>query len=186
MCSELDQRIGVLKRLQYEFSQNNLKMLADGLVLSKIRYGISIYSQTRLHDHDPPVGLIQKLQVKQNKAMRIVLRKRRLDKISTKNLLEDIGWLSVNQMTCKNLVTDIWKVLEKGPEYTKQQLVGAVPNKTTRSTQRKDLAKQDPGSSFICQAPYIWNSKLFQDIRIVETLSQVKRDIKKALVHVPV
>ena len=31
VCTELDQRIGVLKRLQYDFSRKNLQMLADGL-----------------------------------------------------------------------------------------------------------------------------------------------------------
>ena len=162
------------------------KMLADGLVLSKVMYGISIYSQTRLQDKDPPNGLIHKLQVIQNKAMLIVLRKERLDKIPIKNLLEEMGWLSVNQLTCKKIVTDVWKTLDKGPEYTRQELVGATPNKTTRSTQRNDLRKQDPGSSFMSQAPYLWNSKLFQNIQNVDTLSHVKRDIKKALAQVPV
>ena len=186
VCTELNQRVGVLKRLRYEFSKNNLKMLADGLVLSKILYGISIYSQTRLQANDPPIGLIHKLQVIQNKAMRIVLRKKRLDKIPIKDLLEEMGWLSVNQLTCKNIVTDVWKTLDKGPEYTRQELVGATPNKTTRSTQRNDLKKQDPGPSFMSQAPYLWNSKLFQHIRNVDTLSHVKRDIRKALAQVPV
>ena len=101
VCTELDQRIGVLKRLQYVFSRKNLQMLADGLVMSKIRYGISIYSQTRLLETDPQIGLIQKLQVKQNKAMRIVLKKRCLDKVSTESLLEQMGLLSDNQMTVK-------------------------------------------------------------------------------------
>ena len=128
MCTELDQRIGVLQRLKYEFSRKNLKMLADGLVMSKLRYGISVYSQVRLQENDPQIGLIQKLQVKQNKAMRIVLKKRRIDKISTKSLLEEMGWLSVNQMSCKNILTDVWKTLEKGPDYTRQQLVGEKPN----------------------------------------------------------
>ena len=45
MISELNQRLGVLKRLCYVFDKKNLKMLAEGLVLSKIRYGISVYSQ---------------------------------------------------------------------------------------------------------------------------------------------
>ena len=154
--------------------------------MSKIRYGISLYSQTRLNDNDPHVGLIQKLQVIQNKAMRMILRKKRLDKVPTKDLLEEMGWLSVNQMTCLNTVKDTWKVLHHGPKYARLQLVGAAPTRTTRSTKRNDLEKQDPGTSFMRQASYLWNCKLFQEIRDVEKLSQLKCDLKKAIVHIPV
>ena len=97
-----------------------------------------------------------------------------------------MGWLSVNQMACKNIVTDAWKILKNGPEYIKKQLLETSPVKTTRSTNRGDFKKQNPGPSFLSQASQVWNSELFQDIRDVEKISQVKSDIKKAVAPIPV
>ena len=89
LIRSLNIRLGALKKIRKVAGFRNRKMIAEGIVVSKVSYLISLWVGCEL-------GLKRSLQVIMNKVARVVTR---LDwSTSTKELLCQCGWLSVNQL----------------------------------------------------------------------------------------
>ena len=102
-------RIGALKKIGKVASFKNRKMLANGIFMSKLSYLIVLWGGCG-------IVLRKSLQVIQNKVARVVTK---LDWATpTKELLHQIGWLSVNQMVFYHSVLLIYKVKQsQTPKY---------------------------------------------------------------------
>eukprot|EP00095_Tigriopus_kingsejongensis_P002475 maker-scaffold326_size205590-snap-gene-1.12 protein:Tk02475 transcript:maker-scaffold326_size205590-snap-gene-1.12-mRNA-1 annotation:"neuropeptide gpcr a38" len=72
--------------------------IVDGLVISKLRYGLPVFGQVRLQDTDPTHGNMKKLQGVLNDLMRLVANKRISDKISCVDQSEMTGIPSLNRI----------------------------------------------------------------------------------------
>ena len=68
-----------------------------------------LYAKVRTQESDPSNVLMSKLQVSQNKMLRVLEKLQLKDGIHTKTLLENQKMLSVNQLAGNIKLTELWK-----------------------------------------------------------------------------
>ena len=109
LLKSLNMRLGALKKVGKVASFKNIKMIANGLYMSKLSYLIALWGGC---------GAVLKrcLQVTQNKVARMVTK---LEwSTPSKDVLKQVGWLSVNQLIFYHSVLLIFKVKQnKSPKY---------------------------------------------------------------------
>ena len=89
-------------------------MIADGIFMSKLIYLMPLWGGCEKY-------LLKSLQIIQNKAARTVTK---LDRYTTtKTLLNQCNWLSVNQLVLFHSLTLVYKTLEhRSPKYLYKKL----------------------------------------------------------------
>ena len=109
LIGSLNTRLGALKKIQRIASFKNRKMISEGLFMSKLSYLIAVWGGCG-------AVLKKSLQIIQNKVARVVTR---LDWLTpASELLQQCGWLSVNQLVFYHSVLLVYKVrLNKTPRY---------------------------------------------------------------------
>ena len=143
-------------------------MLANGIIMSKLVYLISLWSGAEKY-------LMKSLQLVQNKAARIVAKQGRRTPIRT--LLNQCGWLSVSQLGIFHLLVTVYKVLHtQSPHYLYSKLK-SESNRELRSTAcmriklggdsqaRTELAKR----SFKYRATSQWNLLEIREAQNIKT-----------------
>eukprot|EP00095_Tigriopus_kingsejongensis_P009268 maker-scaffold361_size196684-snap-gene-0.20 protein:Tk09268 transcript:maker-scaffold361_size196684-snap-gene-0.20-mRNA-1 annotation:"hypothetical protein TcasGA2_TC011954" len=82
LISQLNQRIGLLKRLLAWIPRSQILPIpiVDGLILSKIRYALPVFGQIQVKYHDEKNGLMAKVQSVLNKLMRVLANTMIVDK----------------------------------------------------------------------------------------------------------
>jgi len=114
VVSEVNYALSVLSRLKDHLRQKELRLIADGLVQSKIRYCLPVYAaeSLRFQETDPQSTSLLRIQRTQNDMLRIVTGKRRRDHVRISSMLESTGFMSVNQMAAYALLLELWKARE--------------------------------------------------------------------------
>ena len=103
----LTTRLSALKKVGKVASFMNRKMIANGLIMSKLSYLIPLWAGCEAY-------LMQALQKIQNKAARVVTR----SALTTAGHLSQCGWLSVHQLAIYQTCIMVHKVLaSRSPEY---------------------------------------------------------------------
>jgi hypothetical protein len=190
VCSTLRQRVLVLRRLSYTIPRDSLQQIADGLILSKIRYGLNIYGIVRISNSDPKNKQMKEIQVLLNRLMRILTGSRQADRIPITELLSKTGWLSLNQMIAQSILMEAWKI-NSGRSPSLEELLPRPRSDSvmiTKSQARGDLlvtsGSRIKQNSFSCQAAKIWN-KAPIELREARSRGIVKRLIKKFVQGLP-
>ena len=101
LVKALTRRLGALKKVGRVASFKNRKMIAEGLIMSKLSNLIPLWAGCDSY-------LILALQRIQNKAARVVTR----SSLSTAGHLAQCGWLSVQQLAFYQMCVLVYKVLE--------------------------------------------------------------------------
>ena len=179
----LDQRIGLLRRLSYNMPKSVLRILADGLCLSKIRYCIAAYGQPKTCEMGKKICAMEDIQVKLNTIMRIITGHKREDRKSISDLLKETRLPSVNRMTIEGILKEMWMFLYvRGDTYIRDALLfkSNKSQMTTRSKTCDTLEVGFPMNSFIYHGPKLWN--LFpEDGRKKTSKYRFKMTIKRLL-----
>ena len=83
LVSETNYSLSVLRRLQKFLSDRELKMLAEGMIMSKIRYCAAVYGSEwiRMKEEDPLSAMQFTIQKIQNNALRIITNNKRSDHV---------------------------------------------------------------------------------------------------------
>ena len=81
-------RLCQINRVKHVFDQKTLKLVINALVLSKLFYCSSVWSNTAKNS-------VNKLQFVQNFTARIVANKRKYDHVTP--VLKSLNWLAVNK-----------------------------------------------------------------------------------------
>ena len=174
LVKALTTRLGALKKVGRIVSFKNRKMIAEGLIMSKLSYLIPLWAGCESY-------LMQALQKIQNKAARVVTR----SDLSTAGHLSQCGWLSVQQLAVYQTCILVYKVLEnKSPNYLYSMFTTDY-NCNTRQAARKEI-RQDSSKpklglttdSFGWRARSQYN-KLPAEIRKLETLKKFKTNLWK-------
>ena len=102
-------RFSAIKKVARITSFKDRKMLAEGIFTSKLTYLIALWGGCE-------TGMIRTLQVIQNKVARVVAR---VDwGTPVKEIFNQVGWLSVNQLAFYHTVLLVYKVkVSKQPKY---------------------------------------------------------------------
>ena len=180
--SSLNQGIGMLRTLAYTIPPNYLRQLAQGLVLSKLRYGLSIYGTVRLSETDQESGQMRMLEVAVNDTMRVIERKNRRDLIPIANLRASTKIPSANQMAVQAITMEAWKIQnELSPAIADLMTPVRSTGIVTRAVMDRDVHVPYGGrvsrQSFHHQAAMLWNNAP-KDIRECKKKTSVKNKIR--------
>ena len=135
--------------------------------------------------HGIPDYLIDKLQLIQNQAAKIILRKKKFDSVTP--LLRSLHWLPVQYRLDFKILLITFKCLNgHAPEYLCKLLHSYVPSRSLRSSS-KDLLKEPSyrtnsygKRAFSVIAPRLWNS-LPMEIKSSPSVASFKRSLKTHL-----
>ena len=159
---ELLKRLGLIRRLRYKLPSSCLKLIADGLFQSKIRYGACLFVNPILNDRESHSGLVEKLQKVQNELNRVLMGVKRSDRIRNKDLSEMTGLQTVNQIACTQMLHELRKIIVEGsiPEMQAALLNKLQNSRDTRAKSDFKLTVPEGASrnSFIQGAVKLWNA----------------------------
>ena len=154
----------MLRRLARSMPEEHLRQLADGLILSKIRYGLSVYGGiVRTTEDDPIDGMIHSLEVTVNDVMRITERVSLKDHVPIQDLRRRTNIPSVNQMTAQTIITDAWKATHGGLPGLENTLVELDRSGIETRAKANGNVNVPSGSrilrkSFSHQGAVLWNA----------------------------
>ena len=176
MFKTLTSRINALRKVSKIAPFKTRKMIADGVVISRLIYLIQLWGGCQGY-------LLDLLQTLQTRAARLVCKSDRYTPVKT--LLENCGRMSVRQMVTYHRVLLVFKIrLEGHPKYFVEKF-SSNSNQTyeTRFIDDGGIKKQriykkdDPISSFVPSSIETWN-QLPQDIRNSENVLHFKTKLK--------
>ena len=192
LLKQLSQRVGMLRRVRRFMSGRQFRLVLNGLFTSKLLYCITTWGGVwGLDGMDEEarnkIAIIKndmaKLQVLQNKALRIYQQKPRETPIST--LLAQSHELSVHQLVAYHSAVQVYKVnTTKQPTYHYHRLFGdstltvAQTRSTTQQDCRIDFKLSLARTSFFYQSSRIW-SEIPLVIKTAKSLETFKRAMKK-------
>ena len=130
-----------MRRLQDRIPKKCLPRIAEGLIVSKVRYGLPVFGQVRLKQEDTASDESKQVQVALNKVMRLLTGKKQKDHVSIESLLSESGLLSYNQMLGQSILTIGWKIQHRQcPSLTHIMPVVAREGMVTKACRKGDIA----------------------------------------------
>ena len=174
MLKTLNLRINGLRKVSFAANFKCRKMLANGLVMSKLVYAIQVYGSASEY-------LIDILQVQQNEAARIVTRLGWT--ANTKTSLMQVGWLSIRQLVVFHSLLTVFKIHNSGqPRYFGQKFQRRFTYQSRKATGHCYSITQTPHSerikkSFYYKSIILWNS-LPEEVRKIEDFKKFKSKLK--------
>ena len=175
LIKSLGSRLGALKMVGKVANFKNRKMIAEGILISKLSYLIALWGGCSNY-------LMRSLQVIQNKAARVVTK---LDWFTpTEDLLRQCGWLSVHQLAVYHSVLLVYKVMKtESPAYLHSMFNTKYQYRTRQADSEIIKHMKCPhltltSQSFRFQASGHFNG-LPNRIRNLESLPQFKLKVKE-------
>ena len=194
LVKELSQRIGMLKQIRKYVSTATFKLILNGIFTSKLIYGITIFGGVwglpGILNEDPINSTsitkndMRKLQVLQNSALRLLLKKPRDTPVTS--LLHESKQMSVHQLVAYHTANQAFKVYKNHePSYHYRRLFSDTTNQRTRSVSnlesRVDFDLSLGRKSFFYQASHIWSTLPYQ-IKTAQTIEKFKGGLKTWIV----
>jgi hypothetical protein len=184
LTKTLRQRIAIIRRLKYKISDEGLKVIAEGIFNSLIRYGIPLYCKPKLTNEDRSNAGLDELQVLHNEMQRTILGYRVRDKVQRKKIWEETGMMTVNQMACYHLMMETNNVLNFGSSESLRECMregGELTNVKTRANMRGDLKvpnNVEKLNGFAYYGAKLWN-RLPKELREAKTNGRFRSGVKK-------
>ena len=151
-----------LRQIEQVMPRSLLKRVADGLFCSNIRYAVGLYCPIRIKETDPKPSSINGINVVYNDVLRLLCCSRRENRKPIKTMLEEIGWLSLNQLACETRLVEVWKSLNIDNYCLKDLFEKVEHNRFTRESQKirlkSSFRSQLRENSFQYPSVQLWNS----------------------------
>ena len=161
--------LGILKHIGRAIPTKSKKILAEGLIVSRLRYLISIWGGTSERN-------LSRTQALLNNTARLITNKGR--RTSTIELMTLCNWLTVGEMSQHSSLQLLWKTIRLGaPKAMKDKFLLNQDN--TVSTQEPRLLHTS--WSWRCRAANLWNC-LPDHIRATQSLPKFKSLTKNWIV----
>ena len=163
-----------INRVKYCFDRKTLVLIITSLVFSKMLYCSTVWSNTSSKN-------IQKLQLIQNFACKIICGARKYDHVTP--LLDELNWLPVSKMLkFKDAVMAYKCASNLAPEYlcAKFKKRSSVHNRTTRNNEKFEipLFRSATGQrTFAYRVVSLWNT-LDEDLRNATTVKAFTKALK--------
>jgi len=114
LTGELNFALAILRRLKSQLGFKELRTIAEGIFMSRIRYALPVFAAEflRLDDSEPTSGHLQRLQKCQNEMLRTITGKKRRDHVKIADMLQNVRILSINQLIGYGTLMEAWKARE--------------------------------------------------------------------------
>ena len=110
---ELNYRLYKLRRIEQTLPKSLLKRVADAIFCSIIRYELAIFCPIRTLPSDPVPTSISGVKVIYHNLLRFLCNTKRNSHTTIESMLEKLGWLSINQLSCEIRLIEVWKALNQ-------------------------------------------------------------------------
>ena len=175
-CRSIYAQLRQVSRIRQYMNTEATKSLINALVTSRLDYCNALL-------HGLPKTTINKLQLVQNNAARIISRSTRYSHITP--ILQELHWLPVQYRVNYKILTHTFKALhDQSPVYIKDMLHVYRPSRNLRSGHQsltlvplKTKQAKYGERSFSAAAPKLWNV-LPATIRACKTLQSFKSQLK--------
>ena len=107
----LKKRIGVLTRLKHLVPKESLRMAAEAIFTSKLRYGIATYLRPKLRKNDEGNKTLKELTVLQNDMLRVITGKKLSDQATIESLRKKTRAMSVNQLCVYHIMIETFGIV---------------------------------------------------------------------------
>lgn len=164
LIEKLNTRTALISRLvKTGWPAGTLSIVGEALCNSLIRYGSAVYATVRISEICPTNGMMKQLQLMQNNMMRTILKLKRHDQISVQTLLQETGYMSVNQMATYHTLLECYGIVVQDsiPEIRKKLMIQRSTGRETRESKKFLLRVQQPRRKrhigFQHKASRVWN-----------------------------
>ena len=187
---ELLKRLFTLRKMEQVIPKSLLPSLADGIVVSILRYGLGIYCPVRILETDPELTCINSIKVIYNDVLRLLCNTQRNKHTSIKSMLQKLGWLSLNQMSAEVRLIEVWKALNK-EDYCLENLFQRVESEqvNVRSSGKNRIKcafkSKLRENSFHYPSVRLWNSAPIEVTKAI-TESAARNAIRKHVLSLPI
>ena len=162
-----------ISRIKKFLNVQQLKTLVCTLIFSKLDYCNSLY-------YGLNAELINKLQVVQNSALRVIYGINRYDRISTTPLFTKLHWLKIRERIIFKVLLIVYKCqMGQAPHVIRNMLQLSLSDRTKKLACKPSMSKYGD-RSFSVTAPKLWNA-LPQHIRQEATVTKFKKNLKSFL-----
>ena len=110
---QLNYRLYKLRRIEQGLPRSLLIKVADAIFCSILRYELAIFCPIRLLTNDPNPTSIEGVKVRYHDLLRFLCNTRRSNHTSIESMLEKLGWLSINQLSCEIRLIEVWKAVNQ-------------------------------------------------------------------------
>ena len=178
-----------LRKIEQVIPRSLLKKVADGLFISYIRYAIGLYFPIRIKETDPNPTSINGIKVVYNDVLRLLCCSKRENRKPIKEMLNEVGWLSLNQLACETRLIEVWKSLNLEEYCLKDVFEKVEYSRFTRGSEKirlkSNFRSQLRENSFQYPSVQLWNSAP-QDITNASTESAARAAIRAYVQTLPV
>ena len=147
------------------------------------------HHQNRIKETDPIPSNIHGVKVVYNDVLRLLCNSKRENHKSIKDMLKEVGWLSLNQLACETRLIEVWKSLNIENYCLKDVFERVEFSRQTRGSQKIRLKSsfktQLRENSFQYPSVQLWNSAP-QEITNALTESKARAAIKAYVQTLPV
>ena len=164
--------------------------MADGIFCSVLRYELAIFCPIRILDKDPNSTSIEGIKVIHHDVLRLLCNSKRSSHRSIESMLEQLGWLSITQLSAEIRLVEVWKGLNK-ENYCLSELFEKAEsnNGITRSAGLNKLKtvfkSKIRENSFAFPSVQLWNSSP-ADITTETRESRVRKAIRNYVKTLPI
>lgn len=169
-----------ISRIRPFLTEDAAATLIRSLVLSKLDYSNSLL-------YGLPDVLLEKLQLVQNNAVRLVKRRKKTEGEHITPLLKDLHWLPIKSRIIYKINMITYKAINGiAPEYVSDMIEPHIIPRTLRSTSKQLLQekrtrlKRSGDRAYSVCGPKLWN-QVPKDIRNSNTLDSFKSGLKTFL-----
>ena len=178
VCQTLHGVFKSICRIRHVLDTDTCKLLVHALVTSRLDYCNSLL-------YGLPQKTLNRLQVMQNKAARIITKTKKSDHITP--VLRSLHWLPVEKRIEYKVACLTYSCIHNGnsPQYLKSLVHVHIPQRQLRSSsslllERKLSKTNSIERSFTFSAPIVWNS-LTAETRNSQTLASFRKNLKTDL-----
>ena len=136
--------------------------IADSIFVSILRYALGLFCPIRIKPNDPNHTSINGIEVIYNDLLRLLCSSKRKNRKPRQEMLDQVGWLSINQMSCEIRLVEVWKSLNLENYCLKELFEKITSSQTTRSENKIRLKANFKTrlreSSFHYPSVQVWNS----------------------------
>ena len=99
--SKLRSRLYSLRKMEQKVPKSLLIGIADSIFVSILRYALGLFCPIKIKPNDPNHTSINGIEVIYNDLLRLLCSSKRDERKPRKEMLDQVGWLSINQMSCE-------------------------------------------------------------------------------------
>ena len=188
--SKLRSRLYSLRKMEQQVPKSLLKDIADSIFGSILRYALGLFCPIGINPNDPNPTSITGIKVIYHDVLRLLCNSKRKNHTSIESMLDQLGWLSINQLASEIRLLEVWKGLNQ-ENYCMNEIFEKAEsnNGKTRSAGLNKLKtvfkSKIRENSFAYPSVQLWNSAP-SDITTETKESRARKAIRKYVKTLPI